>query len=162
MLIFKQSYSPSFPPQYLKDIGEMHHQNQSALISTAHWYFCRGAVELVILSVLCHASTAERMEKVSALTIPWGWHNKCMSTVIVTKLLVIKHAVWKDLLLFFPHKAYLTCGKGMLLSMGQFCSIIWQHEFAYQFFLLFPHEYTYIILKAIYNMSKCLRRILKI
>lgn len=51
---------------------------------TAHCYLCRGGVELVILSVLCLASTAERMEKVTALTIPWGWHNKCMSTVIVS------------------------------------------------------------------------------
>lgn len=129
---------------------------------TAHCYFCRGAVELVILSVLRLPSAAERMEKVTALTIPWGWHNKCMSTVIVTKLLVIKQAVWKDLLPFSSHKAYPTCGKGMLLSTGQFCSIIWQHDSAYQFFSALPHEYTYIILKAIYNTSKCLRRLLKI
>lgn len=104
----------------------------------AHCYFCRGAVKLIIFSVLCLASTAERIEKVPALTIPWGWHNKCMSTVTVTKLLVIKQAVWKDLLPFFPHKAYPTCGKGMFLSMGQFCSIIWQHDFAYQFFSPLP------------------------
>lgn len=39
---------------------------------TAHCYFCRGAVEPVILSVLCPACTAEGMEEVPAPTSPWG------------------------------------------------------------------------------------------
>lgn len=112
----------------------MYHQNQDALISHSSLLLLqRSSRTGNSLSSVLPAQLRERKK-----SHPWEWHNKCASTVIVTKLLVIKQAVWKDLLPFFPHKACPTWGKGMLLSMGQFCSIIWQHDFAYQFFFPLP------------------------